>query len=379
MAASSIVRRAMEAAARQGQTPGQVPDQTPSQASGQGHARERGQDLEQAPGQGQASAKGPKGAPGLAGWTRARLGGGRSRARATPAFGARRWAWAGALGGALLALLMFAPAAWVASAVSRASGGHLMLAEARGSWWQGDAVVVLSGGPGSREAWTLPGRIGWTLGLQGLQPVLTLRQPCCLAGEMALRLEPGIGRVGMALMPSTSGGSPPANVPAAAPTTAPTTAPASPAASPGTIGPAQAIGQWPAAWLTALGTPWNTLKPAGLVRLSAQRLRIERAEGRWRLSGSLAADFVAMSSSLSTLPSLGSYRVEVSGDAAGVASLALRTVEGPLLLSGQGQWTGGRLRLRGEARAAAGQEAALNNLLNLIGRRQGERALIAIG
>jgi general secretion pathway protein N len=258
-----------------------------------------------------------------------------------------------------------------------------MLAEARGSWWQGDAVVVLSGGPGSREAWTLPGRIGWTLGLQGLQPVLTLRQPCCLAGEMALRLEPGIGRVGMALMPSTSGGSPPANAPAAAPITAPVTVPVSPAAnraaSPATTGPAQAIGQWPAAWLTALGTPWNTLKPAGLVRLSAQRLRIERAEGRWRLSGSLAADFVAMSSSLSTLPSLGSYRVEVSGDAAGVASLALRTVEGPLLLSGQGQWTGGRLRLRGEARAAAGHEAALNNLLNLIGRRQGERALIAIG
>jgi general secretion pathway protein N len=40
----------------------------------------------------------------------------------------------------LLALLMFAPAAWVAGAVSRASGGHLMLAEARGSWWQGEAA-----------------------------------------------------------------------------------------------------------------------------------------------------------------------------------------------------------------------------------------------
>ena len=274
----------------------------------------------------------------------------------------RRWAAAGALAGALVALVLFAPAAWVAGAVTQASGGRLVLAEARGTWWQGDAVMVLTGGPGSREAWTLPGRLAWSLGLQRWQPVLTLHQACCMAGATALRLEPGIGRLGIAVETAA---------PAPAPAPAPATAPAGTASA--------LIGQWPAAWLTALGTPWNTLKPAGLVRLGAQRLRLDLAEGRWRLSGALTADFQSISSSLSTLPSLGSYRVEVAGDTAGVATLALRTVDGPLLLSGQGQWTGGRLRLRGEARAAAGQEAALNNLLNLIGRRQGERALIAIG
>ena len=276
----------------------------------------------------------------------------RSGVTPRPSTTLRRWAWAGGLAGALLALGLFAPAAWVAGAVTRASEGRLMLAESRGSWWQGDAVVVLTGGAGSREAWTLPGRLAWSLSLHGLQPVLTLQQPCCLAGGTALRIEPGIGRLGIALE--------------------------TPSPGPG-AGASPLVGQWPAAWLTALGTPWNTLKPAGLVRLGAQRLRIDFAEGRWRLSGTLAADFQSISSSLSTLPSLGSYRLEVSGDATGVATLTLRTIEGPLLLSGQGQWTGGRLRLRGEARAAAGHEAALNNLLNLIGRRQGERALIAIG
>jgi general secretion pathway protein N len=298
---------------------------------------------------------------------------GRAGSASRPAAsGPRRWALVGALAGGLLALAVFAPAAWVAGALARATAGQLLLAESRGTWWSGDAVVVLSGGPGSRDAWTLPGRVSWSLRLQGLQPLLSLRQPCCLIGETTLRLEPGIGRLGIALLPQPPGTMNAMQANPAAPQTAPRSAP-----RPAT--PQGLVGQWPASWLTALGTPWNTLKPAGLVRLSAQQWRVDFAEGRWRMAGSLAADFVAISSSLSTLPSLGSYRVEVSGDAGGAATLALRTVEGPLMLTGQGQWTGGRLRLRGEARAASGHEASLNNLLNLIGRRQGDRALIAIG
>ena len=50
-----------------------------------------------------------------------------------------------------------------------------------------------------------------------------------------------------------------------------------------------------------------------------------------------------------------------------------------LRLSGNGQWVGGRLRFRGEARADAGSEAMLNNLLNIIGRRQGALSVLAIG
>jgi general secretion pathway protein N len=37
------------------------------------------------------------------------------------------------------------------------------------------------------------------------------------------------------------------------------------------------------------------------------------------------------------------------------------------------------VRFRGEARAAEGSQAALDNLLNIIGRRQGERSVISIG
>jgi general secretion pathway protein N len=37
------------------------------------------------------------------------------------------------------------------------------------------------------------------------------------------------------------------------------------------------------------------------------------------------------------------------------------------------------VRIRAEAHAAAGSEAALNNLLNLIGRRNGASSAISIG
>ena len=43
----------------------------------------------------------------------------------------RGWAMAGALLGALGALLAFAPAQWLASGLARASGGQVLLAQAR--------------------------------------------------------------------------------------------------------------------------------------------------------------------------------------------------------------------------------------------------------
>ena len=68
----------------------------------------------------------------------------------------------------------------------------------------------------------------------------------------------------------------------------------------------------------------------------------------------------AISSRLSTLPQLGTYRINVVGTAAtGDAGITLSTTEGPLQLSGSGQWAASRLRFRGEARAAEGFDAVL--------------------
>jgi general secretion pathway protein N len=260
----------------------------------------------------------------------------------------RAWRLAvwGAAAGSLAALVVFAPAAWVAAAVNQATDGHVLLTEPTGSVWRGQARLTLSGGAGSRDALTLPGRVGWRLGVGAGGAELALDQACCLAAPLRLRLEPGLGRWALQLEPAATG-----------------------------------LGQWPAAWLAALGTPWNTLQLTGTVRLSSAGLRLESAQGRWRLEGELQADFDHMASRLSTLPRLGSYRLSVRGGGPGsdAATVGLATTAGPLLLSGEGQWTGARLRLRGEARAEDGSEAALPNLLNLLGRREGARAVLAIG
>ena len=42
-------------------------------------------------------------------------------------------------------------------------------------------------------------------------------------------------------------------------------------------------------------------------------------------------------------------------------------------------WQNQRLRFTGEASAEAGTEAALANLLNIIGRRDGSRSLLSLG
>lgn len=262
----------------------------------------------------------------------------------------RRWALWGVVLGALIGLVLFAPAAWLAGAVAQATGERLLLADARGSVWSGSAVVVLTAGPGSRDARSLPGRIDWTLrpafSGSGLGLLLQARHACCVNGVLGLRVQPGLGRVNLALQPG---------------------------------GPW--VGQWPSAWLGGLGTPWNTLQLGGAIRLASRGLTLEWVQGRLRVEGVAEIDLVDVSSRLTTLDRLGSYRLTLSGDAAnaGAAQLQLQTMDGVLQLTGSGQWGQNGMRFRGEARANEKEQAALNNLLNIIGRRDGARSVISIG
>ena len=258
---------------------------------------------------------------------------------------ARRFGIAGAVVGSLLAAVVFAPAAWLASGVASATSGHLLLTDARGTVWNGTAVVVLTGGVGSRDASALPGRLAWSIGWGGGSPQLRLAQACCLNGSVALRLAPGFGRVQATLVP-----------------------------------PAGWVGQWPSAWLGGLGTPWNTLQLGGSIRLVSPGLGFEWVQGRWRMTGRADIELNGVSSRLSTLDTLGSYRLSISADPSGAGpQLNLSTVEGALQLSGAGTWGSGGVRFRGEARSGLEDGAALNNLLNIIGRRDGARSVITIG
>lgn len=257
-----------------------------------------------------------------------------------------RWAVVGAIFGTAVGAVAFAPANWLASAVASASDERLLLGDARGTVWSGSAVPVLAGGQGSRDAAALPGRLAWTIALNGSGVDIRATQACCLNGTVALRLTPGLSRWTAVLAP-----------------------------------PPGWVGQWPSAWLGGLGTPWNTLQLGGSFRLLSPGFALEWVAGRWRVDGQADIELVNASSRLATLEPLGSYRMRLIGDPAnaGQPRLELSTQEGALQLSGAGSVGPGGVRFRGEARATEGDEAALANLLNIIGRREGARSVISIG
>jgi general secretion pathway protein N len=260
---------------------------------------------------------------------------------------ALRWGIAGAVIGVVIGVIAFAPAAWLANAVASASNQRVLLTDARGTIWSGSAVPLLTGGADSHDASALPGRMEWTMGLKGLAFELRARQACCLNGTVVLQIRPGFGRTSYTLVP-----------------------------------PAGWVGQWPSAWLGGLGTPFNTLQLGGAVRVSSPGVTLESVQGRFRVEGRADIDLVSVSSRISTLDTLGSYRLTLSGDAAnaGAPQLSLNTTDGSLQLNGSGSWTPNGVRFRGEARAASpADEAALANLLNIIGKRDGARSVISIG
>ena len=254
-----------------------------------------------------------------------------------------RWALAGALLGLVGALCVWAPAQWLAHAVTLASHDHVQLQDARGTVWQGSAQLVLTGGAGSRDAQALPGRIAWTLQPLSAQAQLTLRSDCCMPSPLQMRMAPTADGVRLSLSDTPS--------------------------------------VWPAALLSGLGAPWNTLRPEGDLALAPQQLSAQWQRAGWRMQGRLLVTARDMASRLSPLKPIGTYEVAIAaGDAlSDPVTLQLRTVSGSLLLSGQGQWAGQRLRFQGEASAAPAHEAALNNLLSIIGRRQGARSLLSWG
>lgn len=261
------------------------------------------------------------------------------RPRTEPA--GRSWPWAvlGGVLGLLLAAAVWAPARWLASALHSATGGHLQLVHPRGTVWNGSAGVVLASGPGGADALSLPGRLAWQLRprLDGLAGALDL--PCCASQPQGFALRHADGGLRLDWQDGAT--------------------------------------RWPAAMLSGLGAPWNTLRLEGTLDLRTQGLRVNVHNGRLRLDGGATLDATDIASRLSTLRPLGSYRLALNGGEA--PSVLLSTQAGALQLAGSGLWNGATLRFSGEAHAAPGSEDALANLLNIIGRRQGARSIISIG
>lgn len=245
--------------------------------------------------------------------------------------------WGGLLCGGLLAAGVYAPAAWLAAAVQHGSQGRVLLLQPQGTLWQGSAAVALSDGSHGHSQVALSSRWSWSWQRVGWGWQLRLQSPCCTAQPVRLTLQ---GRHWVL--------------------------------EPGSM-------QLPLAWLQGLGSPWNTLQLRGEGHLQWQRQQLEwTAWGQapqWQGQAQLQLRSVA--TSLSMLPQVGTYALDMQGGAQ--PHFELKTLRGALQLQGVGQWGGRGVVFRGEAHAQPEYAEELANLLTLIGRRDGEKVVIRWG
>jgi general secretion pathway protein N len=234
------------------------------------------------------------------------------------------------------------PASWATAAFNRLSGERVLLLEPQGTIWHGSAYLALAAGPGGGAPMAWPHRLHWQLSASGLT-------------ALSLRLQPE--------------------------------------AQP-QVQPWHALMQWlpsgwqvqlsdvdwrlPSAWLSGLGSPWNTVQPEGQIRLQSQNWVWRQTGLQVQSSGQFTLTLEQFATRLSSLRPLGDYRLTVLG--ADSVSVSLTTLQGPLHLQGHGVWQQGNLQFTGEAWAPQPQdEPALANLLGVLGPRQGTRALLKVG
>lgn len=135
----------------------------------------------------------------------------------------------------------------------------------------------------------------------------------------------------------------------------------------------------PATVLPALGAPWNTLSPQGMLEISWQPLRLgaplppgPAVDLRWRNAAT----------ALTPITPVGTYLLRVQGGKTG-ATLTLSTESGLLDVKGQGG-TGPRgINFQGEATfaqsASDADRAALDGLMSTLGRRSGDTVTFGVG
>lgn len=263
-----------------------------------------------------------------------------------------RWAWAGASMGLLLALITQAPAHWLTHAIEQASGERMLLPDPQGTMWNGSAQWVLNEGPlnnattphttSPTNTTTLPTRVTWQLspGVD-FSPMrvairLQLASACCTPQPLHISISPLWRGVLIQVSDHTS--------------------------------------RWPASWLVGLGAPWNTIQPEGQMQVQTTQLQWSRQAGKEQLHGQAELQLQQLGTRLSTLRPLGTYRVRMQGG--DDMAFTLDTLEGSLLLQGTGQLHNGHVRFNGEASAAPDAEAALSNLLNILGQRQGAKSIL---
>ncbi len=248
------------------------------------------------------------------------------------------WLFAGMVSAAFTVLVFF-PAAWVGAIVEKQTSGRFTLGDAQGTLWRGTAFI--GGAASASDAVTplLPGRFSWRL------------SPMILLASVDAELE---NAAALSQPVSVTG-----------------------SWHQWQVSPAAVL--LPAERLATLGAPLNTVQPSGQMRLSWGLLQLARQDGTIGMTGSMTLDMNDIASRLSPIKPLGSYNLALDWNGM-QAAVTLKTIKGPMLLSGKGIFANGQLQFYGQAEAETGQEERLANLLNLLGqrRRVGDKDIIAL-
>ncbi len=236
-------------------------------------------------------------------------------------------------------VLAFFPAAWMTLVLEKQTAGRFTLGDADGTLWRGSAFIGSAPRGSDPVTPLLPGRFSWRL------------SPMVLLGSVDAELE---------------------NAEALSQ-------------------PISVRGNWhqwqvspaaillPAERLTTLGAPLNTVQPSGQMRLSWEPLQLTQQNEKIEMDGAMNLEMNDLASRMSPIKPLGSYDLALDWHGA-QASVKLKTVKGPMLLSGSGVLNNGQLQFFGTARAETGQEQRLANFLNLLGqrRKEGDKEVIAL-
>ena len=247
-------------------------------------------------------------------------------------------------------MLVTAPASLVDWGLKEATSGRVRLADASGSIWTGQGRMVLVDvlaeanrdrqalqvrGPASLSGVVIPGTIRWQI---APLPLLIGRLQANASHESMAR----------------------------------------PVVISGTAGRLQATGgslQLPSVNLARLGSPWTTVRPTASLGVTWQPFVIEQG----RFSGRATLELRDVASALTPVRPLGAYRIDIDGTGA-ASVIRMTSIDGPLRLSGEGNWTpAAGLRFTAYAEADEAERLRLQSLLGLLGRREGTRTMIKIG
>jgi general secretion pathway protein N len=241
---------------------------------------------------------------------------------------------------ALVCVFLALPAAWLDPALAMLSHGRARLVDTEGTWLRGQGRIVLLDGTAqaaTERGFAVPGTLRWEIHPARL-----------LIGEFA----------GIVQLPAQ-------------------TRPVAFGAAPGRVWFDAGRLDLPRTDLSALGSPWNTIRPSAALSLSWEAVDWRR--GETTPQGRVLVELRDVASAMTPVAPLGDYRIEARTGSGG-GGVELVTLAGALRLAGSGRWDpASGLRLQAQAWGEGPERARLQSLLGLIGQRQGEQTLIRIG